>query len=156
MYYTSTAQRRDKKIKIDFFLIHCLNSSIFFSTLMNLPFLDQKSKCRLLEWKGRLDLLTYVSRNSPDLLIDEVVQYPAQKDWQTVISHSVAHPSDDGHLSKLVRAVAHGQNVCKPFEKNSAMPISGDMWLKIGNMGKPLFATFRESYIRLLLIILPP
>ncbi|KAJ5913130.1 hypothetical protein N7504_002013 [Penicillium tannophilum] len=148
VYYTSTAQRRDKKIKIDFFLIHCLNSSIFFSTLMNLPFLDQKSKCRLLEWKGRLDLLTYVSRNSPDLLIDEVVQYPAQKDWQTVISQSVAHPSDDGHLSKLVRAVAHGQNVCKPFEKNSAMPISGEMWLKIGNMAVDSTAGNDAMWIR--------
>lgn len=113
---------------------------------MNLPFLNQKSKCRLLEWKGRLDLLTYVSRNSPDLLIDEVTQYPAQKDWQTVISHSVAHPSDDGHLSKLVRAVAHGQKVCEPFQNEGAMAISGDMWLKIGNMGK-FFITTSQCHI---------
>ncbi|KAJ5759766.1 hypothetical protein N7520_006922 [Penicillium odoratum] len=141
VYYTSAAQRRDKEIKIDFFFIHSLNSSIFFSTLMELPYLKQEWKCRLLEWKGRLDLLTYVSRNSPDLLIDEVTNYPANKDWQTVISHSIAHPTDDGHLSKLVRAVAHGQNVCRRFEKKDAMPISGDMWLKIGNMGKLLCAT---------------
>ncbi|KAJ6110411.1 hypothetical protein N7486_002646 [Penicillium sp. IBT 16267x] len=148
VYYTSTAQRRDKEIKLDFFFIHCLNSSIFFSTLVDLPFLDQKSKCRLLEWKGRLDLLTYVSRNSPDLLIDEVIQYPARKDWQTLFSHSVAHPSDDGHLSKLVRAVAHGQNVCQPFEKNGAMPISGDMWLKIGNMAVDSTVGYDAMWIR--------
>ncbi|KAJ5947597.1 hypothetical protein N7466_000612 [Penicillium verhagenii] len=134
VHYTSAAQRRDKEVKIDFFFIHNLNSSIFFSTLMDLPLLGQKSKCRLLEWKGRLDLLTYVSRNSPDLLLEEVTNYPAKQDWEAVISQSVAHPHDDGHLVKLVRAVAHGQNVCRPFEKKAAMPISGDMWLKIGNM----------------------
>ncbi|KAJ5949017.1 hypothetical protein N7454_002324 [Penicillium verhagenii] len=117
VYYTSAAQRRDKEVKIDFFFIHNLNSSIFFSTLMDLPLLGQKLKCRLLEWKGRLDLLTYRGKTG-----------------EAVISQSVAHPHDDGHLAKLVRAVAHGQNVCRLFEKKAAMPISGDMWLKIGNM----------------------
>lgn len=105
---------------------------------MELPYLDQKSKLRLLEWKGRMDLAMYVSRNSPKLPLDEVTQYPAKNDWKTVISRSVTHPDDDGHLVKLVRALAHGENVCKPFEKDG-MPISGDMWLRIGNMGKASF-----------------
>lgn len=141
-YYTSAAQRRDKNVKIDFFFIHCVNSSIFFSKIVQLPFLDLRTKLRLLEWKGRLDLLMYVSRGSPKLLLDEVTQYPGTKEWAAVFSQSVRHPADDGHLVKLVRALAHGQKVCRSFEstQTQAMTIMGDMWLRIGNMGECLHA----------------
>ncbi|KAJ5735813.1 uncharacterized protein N7483_000938, partial [Penicillium malachiteum] len=142
VYYTAAAQRREKEIKIDFFFIHCVNSAIFFSKFMNLSYLDQKSKLRLLEWKGRMDLVMYVSRNSPALFLDEVTEYPAKDDWNTVISRAVAHQTDDGHLAKLVRVLAHGQNVCQPFE--SGLPISGDMWLRIGNMAVDSTAGCRD------------
>lgn len=123
---------------MDFFYIHCVNSSIFFSKIINLPFLDEQAKLRLLEWKGRLDLLMYVSRGAPALLLDEVVKYPAKDDWATVFTRSILHPGDDGHLAKLARALAHGQKVCQPFESQGPekWPISGDLWLKVGNMGK--------------------
>ncbi|KAJ5831991.1 hypothetical protein N7474_000302 [Penicillium riverlandense] len=134
VYYTSAAQRPTKEIRIDFFYIHCVNSTIFFSKIIDLPFLDEAAKVRMLEWKGRLDLLMYVSRGAPDLLPSEVTKYPAKDDWATVFSRSITHPGDDGHLAKLARAVAHGQRVCQPFESQQKMPISGDMWLKIGNM----------------------
>lgn len=138
MYYTSTAQRRSKKIKIDFYFIHCVNASIFFSKIVQLPFLDLRTRLRLLEWKGRLALLMFASRGSPDLFIDEVTQYSVTNQWPAVFSHSIQHPADDGHLVKLARALAHGQNVCEPFENRGpeVMPISGNMWLQIGNMGK--------------------
>lgn len=84
----------------------------------------------------------YVSRGSPKLLLDEVTQYPLTKEWPAVFSQSVRHPADDGHLVKLVRALAHGQKVCKRFESSvtEAMTIMGDMWLLIGNMGESLHA----------------
>lgn len=92
----------------------------------------------MLEWKGRLDLLIYASSGFPDLLLDEISKYPVTNDWEAVITQSRSHPADDGHLSKLVRALAHGENVCRPFEQQKAnsLPISGNMWLQIGNMGK--------------------
>lgn len=133
-YYTGAAQRPDKNVKIDFFLIHCVNSSIFFSRIVQLPFLDTQSKLRLLEWKGRMDLVMYVSRGSPELRLDEVTQYPITNDWSGVFSRCNKHPGDDGHLVKLVRALAHGEKVCEAVDKDSRMPIHGDMWLKIGNM----------------------
>lgn len=113
-----------------------MNSTIFFSKIIDLPFLDQAAKVRMLEWKGRMDLLMYVSRGSPDLLREEVTKYRAENDWGTVFSRCITHPSDDGHLAKLARAAAHGQRVCQPFENQQKMPISGDMWLKIANMGE--------------------
>ncbi|KAJ5836982.1 hypothetical protein N7447_003008 [Penicillium robsamsonii] len=134
-YYTSAAQRPTREMRIDFFFIHCLNSSIFFSRIINLPFLDQKSKLRMLEWKGRMDLLMYISRGTPDLLLDEVTNYPVKEDWSRIFARSIAHPGDDGHLAKLARALAHGQHVCQAYEsKHPEMPIKGDMWLRIGNI----------------------
>jgi hypothetical protein len=125
-------------MKLDFFFIHCVNSSIFFSKIVNLPYLDQRSKLRLMEWKGRIDLLMYVSRGTPDLLLDEVAKYPIKEDWPQIFGRAVSHDTDDGHLAKLARAVAHGQRVCQGFENKHQMPINGDMWLRIGNIGKSL------------------
>lgn len=84
----------------------------------------------------------YVSRGSPKLLLDEVTQYPVKLEWPAVFAQSARHPADDGHLAKLVRALAHGQDVCKPFEtrESKTMSISGDMWLRIGNMGESFHA----------------
>lgn len=124
-------------MKLDFFFIHCLNSSIFFSKIVKLPYLNQRTKLRLLEWKGRMDLLMYTSRGTPDLLLDDVVRYPAKENWSGIFARSLAHPGDDGHLAKLTRALAHGQKVCEPYEKtDTQMAIRGDMWLRIGNIGK--------------------
>ncbi|KAJ5573774.1 uncharacterized protein N7459_008201 [Penicillium hispanicum] len=136
VYYTTAAQRPNKEVKLDFFYLHAVNSSIFLSKIMNLPSLDQRTKLRLLEWKGRINLLLYVAYGSPDLLVDEVARYPARQDWATIFSRSVKHHRDDGHLAKFARAVAHAQKVCEQAESRGvqAMPISGDMWLRIGNM----------------------
>jgi hypothetical protein len=123
-------------MRLDFFFIHCVNSSIFFSKIINLPYLDQRSKLRLMEWKGRIDLLMYVSRGTPDLLLDEIAKYPIKEDWPQIFERAVTHGTDDGHLAKLARAVAHGQRVCQGVENKKKMPINGDMWLRIGNIGK--------------------
>lgn len=120
--------------------MHCVTSSIFLSKIVTLPYLDTRTKLRLLEWKGRADLAFYVSRGVPDLLLEEVTTYEAPNDWKTIFYESSVHPRDDGHLSKLVRALANGEKVCRPFEARAeelGLLITGDMWLKIANMGKP-------------------
>ncbi|OJJ95464.1 hypothetical protein ASPACDRAFT_55148 [Aspergillus aculeatus ATCC 16872] len=134
VYYTSAAQRPSKQIKFDFFYLHSLNSSIFFSKLLTLPFLDTTTKCRLLEWKGRLDLLLYVSRGTPELYLDEIRAYPTAHSWAEIFAFCNRHSQDDGHLAKLVRAVANGERACRPFEEERRWPIKGDMWLRIANM----------------------
>ena len=136
VYYTMASQRKEKAIMMDFFFIHSVNSAIFFSTILKLPFLNQQTKARLLEWKGRFDLLLYVSGGSPDLRLDDITSHPATLDWPTIFSRAVTHPTDDGHMAKLVRAVAHGENVCRALEGSQKMVITGEMWRRIGNMGK--------------------
>lgn len=92
-----------------------------------------------------MDLIMYVSRGAPDLSLQDVARHPTSKDWNTIFSESAKHPKDDSHLSKMERAVAHGERVCRPFEgraKEIGLMITGDMWLKIANMGKMLLALF--------------
>ncbi|PYH42700.1 questin oxidase family protein [Aspergillus saccharolyticus JOP 1030-1] len=134
VYYTSAAQRPSKQIKFDFFFLHSLNSSIFFSKIIALPFLDTRTKLRLLEWKGRLDLMLYISRGTPDLYLDELRTYPTAHSWEEIFAYCTQQVEDDGHLVKLVRALANGERACRPFENQHKWPITGDMWLRIANM----------------------
>lgn len=125
--------------------MHCLNATVFLPSFLALPDLDISSKVRLLEWKGRLDLLFYVSRGTPELHLDEITKYKPSRDWKAIFAQTTENDQDDGHASKLVRALAHGEQVSRPFEaqaREKGLMITGDMWLKIGNMGKsPVLAT---------------
>lgn len=138
IYFTGGAQHPPKKIKFDFYYMHCVNSSIFFSTLVKEPWLSEENKCRLLEWKGRTDLALYVSRACPEPLLDEIKNYQPKKPdggWAG-ITRRVDQLLDDGHASKLVRAIAHGEQACKPYqgEADDVFPLKGDMWELLGHM----------------------
>jgi hypothetical protein len=133
-YFTACAQHPPNKIMFDFYYMHCVNASIFSSTFLAQDWLSDVSKRRLLEWKGRMDLVMYASRHSPNLLLGEI------SDYKTVSSSSRdaftrvrAYP-DDGHASKLVRAFAHGAVVCESFEEKKDFRIKREHWEKLGDM----------------------
>lgn len=136
VYYTVAAQNPPHAVKFDFFYMHCVNSSIFFSAFMALRALSPATKRRLLEWKVRTDLAMYVSRAAPPLLLDEVTQYESTQNssWEEIFRRVNAIPGEDGHASKMVRAVAHGEVVSKKWEDKEGFMIKGDMWQKVGNM----------------------
>ncbi|CAI6298918.1 unnamed protein product [Periconia digitata] len=136
VYYTSTAQHPPHVPKFDFFYMHSVNSSIFFSAFLNAPFLTATQKTRLLEWKVRCDLAMYVSRGSPPLLLSDIENYtPPRGDesWSEVFERVNRLP-DDGHTCKLVRALANGEKACKPFEGKQGFAIQGELWRKIAGM----------------------
>lgn len=138
VYFAGAAQNPAKEVRIDFFYMHCVNCSIFFSAFLNEAWLKVEDKCRLLEWKGRMDLAMYVSRGCPNLLLDEIASYqPKQPNqgWAEIIRRVDTY-EDDGHAAKLIRALANGEQVCKPYERQGgdAFPIKGDMWLQLGHM----------------------
>lgn len=134
-YFTGGAQKPGKAIKYDFFYMHCVNCSIFFSSFLKQSWLSDANKCRLLEWKVWNDLAMYASRKCPDIRLEDVRSYqPKQPSgWDRIIDRVKAF-EDDGHGSKLVRALAHGQQACAPYEDREAFRVKHDDWLQLGHM----------------------
>ncbi|KAK5134324.1 hypothetical protein LTR08_006753 [Meristemomyces frigidus] len=134
-YYTAGAQRADKIIKFDFFYMHCVNCSIFFSAFLKQEWLGDAHKVRILEWKVRNDLAMYASRKSPDIRLDIIRAYtPKEPSGWDEIEDRVCRLEDDGHASKLVRALAHGQRICEPYGDREEFRIKHDDWLQMGHM----------------------
>ncbi|KAH6867510.1 hypothetical protein B0T10DRAFT_419739 [Thelonectria olida] len=130
-FYTAAAQRPDKQHKLDFFLIHNINCSVFFSALLDKDWMRAEDKARLLEWKGRFDIVAYAARGSPRLRIEEVVNYRPRKpemDWEQLFKRVNAF-LDDSHVTKLLRALANGAKVCRPYESRSDFPMKSNMFL---------------------------
>jgi hypothetical protein len=141
-YFATAAQRKPKHVKYDFFYMHSVNCSIFYTRFLKLPHFSVKTKIRLLEWKARNDLALYVSRHNPKLSLDEIAKYKPQKPvptgedpWPSLYKR-VTQFADDGHASKLVRALGHAKHVCTPFENDEELgfKIRGDMWDTVGHM----------------------
>lgn len=134
-YYTAGAQREGHQRKYDFYCMHCVNCSIFFSTFLKQDWLSEANKVRLLNWKVWNDLAMYASRKSPDIRLDLVRSYKPKKPsgWDEIQDRVIAF-EDDGHASKLVRAMAHGQQICKPYEDRDEFRVKHDDWLQMGHM----------------------
>jgi hypothetical protein len=135
VYYTGAAQHPPNQVKFDFYYMHCLNSSIFFTSFLKQKWLSNANKIRLLEWKVRTDLALYASRRAPELHIDEITNYKSKQNssWEELFKRVSAFP-DDGHASKFVRALANGEQVCKPYENLDGFLIKGGMWKTLANM----------------------
>ncbi|KAF2094366.1 hypA-like protein [Rhizodiscina lignyota] len=145
IYFTAAAQRPNKSVKMDFYYMHCVNSSIFFPSFLSPDSpLSTASKIRLLEWKGRIDLALYASRRAPPLLLSEVTSYRPKKPsgWQEIFER-VKNFNDDGHASKMLRTVAAAEELCRKWEARPGegefigdvdMRVQSGMWLQIGHM----------------------
>lgn len=134
-YFAGSAQWPGKEVKFDFFYMHCVNASIFFSAFLGQEWLRVEDKVRLLEWKGRLDLALYASRGSPELRLEEVTGYKARREWDwEEIMRRVDGMEDDGHVAKLIRALRNGQERCREFESRDGFQIKGEMWLQLARM----------------------
>ncbi|KAI9709842.1 MAG: hypothetical protein M1828_002359 [Chrysothrix sp. TS-e1954] len=136
-YFTMTAQKPPKQVKFDFYFMHSVTSSIFLPLFMKQDWISVENKAKILEYKGRTDLCQYASRRSPNLLMSEIEDYIPRRvdasDWTSIVERAIA-VDDDGHASKLVRALARGQQICGPFEERHEFRIKKHMWLKMGNM----------------------
>ncbi|EED17960.1 HypA-like protein, putative [Talaromyces stipitatus ATCC 10500] len=142
IYIAAASQHPPNVVKYEFILIHAVNCSIFFSAILDRPWISTRAKVRLLEWKGRMDLLLYASRHCPPLYLSEVTSYSIAKTWDEVIQAGNTHKEDDGHVVKLIRAIAHGEQITDPLEKQGkakGLKMHGNAWLKAANMGSPIF-----------------
>jgi hypothetical protein len=134
------AMRKDKEVKVDFFLIHCVTTAIFISVFNAQDWITSESKARLLEWKTRFDILTYVAIGAPVLHTDEIKNYEPKvsqdgvgNPWLDIIERSI-HVEDDGHTIKTIRALAHGERLAARYGEKLNLPVVGNMWRKIAAM----------------------
>ncbi|KAJ2980485.1 hypothetical protein NQ176_g2614 [Zarea fungicola] len=139
-YMAGASQRAGRKRKIDFFYMHAVTSSIFFSVIIKQDWIKLQDRVRMVEWKGRLDLAWYVVSGSAELHTSDVTTY--QDDFTDAMGWEelyavVNKEHDDGHVAKLIRALRNGQNAAERFEGgefSESFPVHGDMWIKIARM----------------------
>lgn len=138
-YMAGAAQRPGKPRKIDFFYMHDVTGSIFLTILIRQPWISVEDKIRLVEHKGRLDLVWYATCGAAKLNIDDIKTYDggpsATMDWNALF-RAINAMHDDGHVAKFARALKNGEEVCKAFEDSNgnAFPVKGDMWLRLAQM----------------------
>ncbi|RMZ66348.1 hypothetical protein GMOD_00005484 [Pyrenophora seminiperda CCB06] len=139
-YMAGASQRPGRKRKIDFFYMHTVTSSIFFSVIIKQDWIKLEDRVRMVEWKARLDLAWYAVSGCAELYPEAVSQYrddfSAAMGWKELFT-AATKEHDDGHVAKLIRALKNGEEVSKPFEAgefSDSFPVKGDMWLKVARM----------------------
>ena len=139
-YFAGAAQHEGRKRKIDFFYMHNVTSSLFFTVLIRQDWIRLEDRVRLVEWKARLDLAWYAVSGSAELNRDAILGYSnpdsENMNWAELFS-AVNKEHDDGHAAKFIRALKNGENVCQPFERSqweAYFPMKGDMWLNLARM----------------------
>lgn len=136
-FMCGAAQMPPKEYKLDFFLIHNLNCSIFFPSFIKQSWLSTENKIRLLEWKGRFDIISYAARGSPKLDETEILSYQPkrpQHGWDSLFQR-VNDLDDDSHVTKFLRGMAYGEQFCEQFNVGKdRFPLARSMWLRIAHM----------------------
>jgi hypothetical protein len=92
---------------------------------------------RLVEWKGRSDLIIWASCKCPQLYPSRLRDHTKSKNWDELIIWALNHPEEDSHLSKSIRALMHGQRICHKRRNEGKAPllmVDDEMWLNAGNM----------------------
>ncbi|RYP11776.1 hypothetical protein DL765_007618 [Monosporascus sp. GIB2] len=126
----SAALRPGKEPKWDFFLIpgggvrdrvrgHHINVCPIFLAINAQDWIPLESKVRILEWKIRLDLGQYAARACPELSLDRIASYePKDKGPGPAVDRLLPRIhafEDDGHASKLFRAVEIGRRAISRY-----------------------------------------
>ncbi|OLL26725.1 Oxidoreductase [Neolecta irregularis DAH-3] len=102
------AQRPDKDLNLDFFLMHTLTSSLFLPSYINA--LSKKNAVKLLKAKFALDLAYWVSRGRPSIDLTVAEKMGAKYSWDEIIK--IGNESRDDHVPKVVRAAKFAEVRC--------------------------------------------
>lgn len=136
--WSAAAQRRGKLRKIEFFYMHNVTSSIFLTVLTRQNFIELENRARLLEYKGRSDLVWYAACGAAKLQVEDVASYGSCQSAgmnRDQLFRAINEMHDDGHVAKFARALKSGEEVSKGSEENNAaFPIKGHLWLKAAQM----------------------
>ena len=140
-YLCGAAHQQGRTRKIDFFLMHCVTSSIFCTVLNRQDWIPLADRARLVEYKARTDLMWYAATGSAPLDTEAISGYkdPESDDlsWDDLF-RDVVRESDDGHAAKFIRALKNGEQTSERYEQTKEwanyFPCKGDMWLKMARL----------------------
>ena len=140
-YICGAAHQKGHPRKIDFFLMHCVTSSIFCTVLNRQDWIPLADRARLVEYKARTDLLWYAATGSAPLDSTAISGYADPESdnmsWEDLF-RDVIKESDDGHAAKFIRALKNGELESKHYEQSDEwanyFPCKGDMWLKVARL----------------------
>ena len=140
-YLCGASHQQGRPRKIDFFLMHCVTSSIFCTVLNRQDWIPLADRARLVTYKARTDLMWYAATGSPSLDTEAISGYknPESEDssWDDLF-RDVVRESDDGHAAKFLRALKNGEQTSKDYEQTKEwaeyFPCKGDMWLKVARL----------------------
>ncbi|KAK8050756.1 hypothetical protein PG994_012486 [Apiospora phragmitis] len=136
-FFAGAAQREGRPRKIDFFYMHNVTSSLFFTVLARQDWIPLADRVRAVEWKARLDLAWYAVSGCAPLHAANITAYASPSSdgmgWADLF-RAVNQEHDDGHAAKFIRALKNGEEVCRGFAEDEDFPIKGDMWLRLARM----------------------
>ncbi|PQE14362.1 hypothetical protein CJF30_00006959 [Rutstroemia sp. NJR-2017a BBW] len=150
-YFTAAAQLPSKEHKLDFFFIHNVNCSILFASLLEKYWISIEDKTRLLEMKCRFDIISYAVRGSPHLDINEVIHYRPkgpESGWEGLFRRVNAF-LDDSHVTKVIRSLAHGEQVSRKYEDQPGFPMPAHLFLQAAHiaMGSTEEAYYGDRWV---------
>lgn len=141
-WFTCGAQRDGKEFKFDFFLMHAITSSIFFSVFEQQDWLPLVSEIELLESQARMLLVLFVCQGAAkprmDLIQDYAPRRPELQGWSEITELAKSIP-DDGHVIKTIRALNHGYQICSAAELSTPamhghFPFPVESWITAAHM----------------------
>ncbi|KAF4547311.1 Questin oxidase-like protein 1 [Elsinoe fawcettii] len=139
-----------KRPKMDFFLIHLINSSLFLQRFLSLPWLSEANKRRLLEWQGRHAVLLYMGMRCPSLHPEVIAAYqprPKHRTWEGIFD-SARNWEDDGHLSKVIRALAFGEELCGEYGDEEWCKVKREGWLHFAGVSMESVGGAEGDWVR--------
>ncbi|KAH8434288.1 questin oxidase family protein [Aspergillus melleus] len=156
VYLTAGAQRPPHICAFDFFLLHSVTSSIGHTMFLAEPSLSNAQKARLLEYTGRVYLLSYAGQGSPEPRLDWLASHPSRlpnQGWDEVFDRACYH-EDDGHMCKLIRCMAHAEETSRPYDHLPEFRVKQGLFLTAGiaaidsGTDKPMDGTKHFDFIR--------
>lgn len=135
-YILGAAQNPRKLEALDFVMMHMTTLSIFYPTFMKQDWISNENKARLLKWKGWSDAVMYAGCGCPRLYPERITNYAPkqpQDGWQELIHRANAY-EDDGHTSKLIRALLNAETVSEPFLGVEGFPLLKEDIFKIAHI----------------------
>lgn len=125
---------------------HHLTSAPFFLSLNKLSWVPLAAKARLLEWKIRLDIIQYITRDCLPLHLEKLKTYTPKETGANGTAlelnarledllprfHNIV---DDGHIIKVFRSMLLGQQLSRKHAGKPWIRIADDKtWLKAAYM----------------------